>query len=131
MIHVKYFRDVSCPICHKSFYTDETLKCHLISHYDIKYWSCGLCAKNFKRIKNVKYHLKNAHGLAGAPDIKKNCVKLRKAPTKAEIELMGVGKEGEQVVMHTQLEGAVAASEKQPEYMDLSEFKATFILPDS
>jgi hypothetical protein len=132
------YRNVSCPICNKFFYTDETLKCHLISHYDIKYWSCGICAKNFKRIKNVKYHLKNAHGLAEALDIKKHCVKLRKAPTKAEIEMMGAAsaKEGEhQDTLHTQLEGAMGAGQKQPEFIDLTEFKttltATFILPDT
>ena len=58
----------------------------MISHYDTMYWSCGLCSKNFKRIKNVKYHLRAAHALLDKEDVRKQCVKLRKAPTKAEIE---------------------------------------------
>ena len=52
------------------------------------YWSCGVCRKNFKRIKNVKYHLRAAHGLVEKDEVRKLCVKLQSAPTKAEIEQM-------------------------------------------
>ena len=37
-------------------------------------------------MQNVKYHLKAAHGLADMQEIKQHCVKLRKAPTKADIQ---------------------------------------------
>jgi hypothetical protein len=64
-------------------------------------------------------------------------VKLRKAPTKAEIELMAAGKKGQPMEegqvppVHHQLE---VSAEKPPEYVDLNDFKstltATFVIPE-
>ena len=114
----------------------------MISHTDIKYWSCGLCGKNFKWIKNVKYHLKAVHSLAEVSEIKKNCVKLRKAPTKAEIETMAANNRDQQELQQQQQqqheETAILqlepAAGKQTEYVDLNEFKAnltaTFVIPE-
>ena len=64
-----YFRNISCPLCSKTFFTDNTLKCHMISHYDVMYWSCRICSKNFKRLKNVKSHLKSLHGILDKEEV--------------------------------------------------------------
>lgn len=85
-------KNISCHLCTKSFSTDETLKCHMISHFDTMYWSCSVCCKSFKRIKNVKYHLRVTHALTDKVEIRRHCVKLRSAPTKAEIQQMSANK---------------------------------------
>jgi hypothetical protein len=104
----------------------------MVSHYDIKYWSCGLCGKNFKWIKNVKYHLKAVHGQSEASEIRKNCVKLRKAPTKAEIDSMAKNQQQQQA--ETTILQLETSAVRPPEYVDLSDFKATltatFVLPE-
>jgi len=81
-------KNISCPLCSKTFFTDNTLKCHMISHYDVMYWSCRICSKNFKRLKNVKSHLKSLHGILDKEEVGRSCIKLRNAPTKAEIQEM-------------------------------------------
>lgn len=125
-----YCRNIPCPLCPKSFYTDETLKCHMISHYDTMYWACGLCSKNFKRIKNVKYHLRAAHALTDKLEIRRRCVKLRKAPTKAEIQGMLENRNHAEAELAAaeQLGGAEQLTVEQ--LGPAAELKTDFVLPD-
>ena len=60
---VLFLRSLKCPFCPKSFYSDNSLKSHVVSHMDIRPWACSLCTKTFKRLKNVKDHVKTLHGI--------------------------------------------------------------------
>lgn len=50
-----------CALCSKSFKYPSGLKSHLVSHEQVKQFSCSLCNKKYARLRNLCEHKQSAH----------------------------------------------------------------------
>jgi len=46
-----------CPLCTKSFKTEQYLKMHLVIHSNDKPFQCDICSSSFNRKDKLKRHL--------------------------------------------------------------------------
>lgn len=88
----KHSSDVrhTCAICGTAFKRTKAYKEHLISHTDLKAYSCDWCEKTFANGANCRKHKKEIHPQEVAEADKKKSKKQVRLPNIDELLMMSL-----------------------------------------